>query len=95
MGHPQTWGRGHDAEEPTAVFAGVPAADGRPVWNRIPERIRAQGIETALVHNELSPRELACRITDREGEFLSESSVYRILKAEPSLRKPAQRSQKI
>ena len=29
-GHPQTWGGGHDAEEPTAVFAGVPAADGRP-----------------------------------------------------------------
>ena len=26
-GHPQTWGGGHDAEEPTAVFAGVPAAD--------------------------------------------------------------------
>ena len=26
-GHPQTWGGGHDAEEPTA---GVPAADGRP-----------------------------------------------------------------
>ena len=38
-------------------------------------------IETALVHTELSPRELACRIPDREGEFLSESSVYRILKA--------------
>ena len=47
----------------------------RSVWNRIPERIRTQVIETALVHTELSPRELACRITDREGEFLSESSV--------------------
>ncbi len=30
----------------------------RSVWNRIPERIRAQVIETALVHTELSPREL-------------------------------------
>ena len=30
-GHPQTWGeRSHDAEEPTTVSAGVPAADGRP-----------------------------------------------------------------
>ena len=29
-GHPQTCGGGHDAEEPTAVFVGVPAADGRP-----------------------------------------------------------------
>jgi transposase InsO family protein len=61
----------------------------RGVWNRIPERIRAQVIETALVHTELSPRELACRMTDREGEFLSESSVYRILKAADLIESPA------
>ncbi len=59
------------------------------VWNRIPDRIRAKGIETALVHTELSPRELACRITDREAEFLSESSVYRILKAADLIESPA------
>ncbi len=59
------------------------------VWNRIPERVRAQVIETALVHTELSPRELACRLTDREGEFLSESSVYRILKAADLIESPA------
>ena len=46
-------------------------------------------IETALVHTALSPRELACRITDREGEFLSESSVYRILKAADLIESPA------
>jgi transposase InsO family protein len=40
-------------------------------------------------HTELSPRELACRITDREGEFLSESSVYRILKAADLIESPA------
>ena len=28
-------------------------------------------IETALVHTQLSPRELAYRMTDREREFLS------------------------
>ncbi len=61
----------------------------RAMWNRIPERIRAQVIETALVHTELSPRELACRITDRDGEFLSESSVYRILKAADLIESPA------
>ncbi len=61
----------------------------RAVWNRIPERIRGQVIETALVHTELSPRELACRMTDREGEFLSESSVYRILKAADLIESPA------
>ena len=50
-------------------------------WNRIPEKVRQQVVETALAHTELSPRELACQMTDREGYFLSESSVYRILKA--------------
>jgi transposase InsO family protein len=40
----------------------------RAVWNRIPDRMRENVIETALVHTELSPRELACRITDREGQ---------------------------
>ena len=37
----------------------------------------------------LAPRELACRITDREGEFLSASSVYRILKAADLIESPA------
>ncbi len=61
----------------------------RAVWNRISDRIRTKVIETALIHTELSPRELACRITDREGEFLSESSVYRILKAADLIESPA------
>jgi putative transposase len=61
----------------------------RAVWNKIPDRIRAQVIETALAHTELSPRELACRITDRDSEFLSESSVYRILKAADLIESPA------
>ena len=61
----------------------------RSIWNRIPERVRTKVIETALVHTELSPRELACRITDREAEFLSESSVYRILKAADLIESPA------
>jgi transposase InsO family protein len=61
----------------------------RRVWNRIPDRVREQVIETALVHTQLSPRELACRMTDRESEFLSESSVYRILKAADLIESPA------
>ena len=61
----------------------------RAVWNRISDRIRTKVIETALVHTQLSPRELACRMTDREGEFLSESSVYRILKAADLIESPA------
>ena len=44
---------------------------------------------TALERAELSPRELACRITDEEGYFISESSVYRILKAYDLIPSPA------
>jgi putative transposase len=58
-------------------------------WNRIPEDVRQQVVETALEHTELSPRELACQMTDREGYFLSESSVYRILKAYDLVTSPA------
>jgi transposase InsO family protein len=61
----------------------------RAAWNRISDRMRATVIETALLRTELSPRELACRITDREGEFVSESSVYRILKAADLIESPA------
>ncbi len=61
----------------------------RRYWNRIPEKVRRQVVETALEQTELSPRELACRITDRERYFLSESSVYRILKAHDLVTSPA------
>ena len=43
----------------------------------------------ALVDPERSPRELAWQFTDREGHFLSESSVYRILKAYDLITSPA------
>jgi transposase len=50
-------------------------------WNRIPEPERQKVVETALEKPELSPRELAWHITDTKGTFISESSVYRILKS--------------
>jgi putative transposase len=58
-------------------------------WNRIPERVREQVVQIALAHPELSPRELACHITDTEDYFISESSVYRILKAFDLITSPA------
>ena len=58
-------------------------------WNRIPDKVREQVVETALEHTDLSPRELACRITDTERYFLSESSVYRILKGHDLITSPA------
>ena len=43
----------------------------------------------ALDRTELSPRELACHFTDDERYFVSESSVYRILKSHDLITSPA------
>lgn len=56
-------------------------AQKRRFWNRIPEDERERVVEVAIEKPELSPRELAWHITDTEGTFISESSVYRILKS--------------
>ena len=52
------------------------------VWNRIPDEVRERIVAVALEIPELSPRELATRFTDVGGYFVSESSVYRLLKAQ-------------
>jgi len=49
-------------------------------WNSIPEAQKDLVVEIALENSELSSRELAYKITDEQGVFISESSVYRILK---------------
>jgi putative transposase len=59
------------------------------VWNRIPEEIRAQIIEMALDCPELSLRELAVRFTDEKRYFVSEASVYRLLKSQDLITSPA------
>ena len=59
------------------------------VWNRIPDEIRDKVIERALDAPELSPREVAVAFTDTEKTFVSEASVYRILKAEGLVTSPA------
>jgi putative transposase len=50
-------------------------------WNQIPSWERHQVVEIALEHPQKSPRELAWCITDKHGYYISESTVYRILKA--------------
>ena len=50
-------------------------------WNRIPDEERECIVEHALEHSGLSCREVAVGITDEKGWCVSESSVYRILKA--------------
>jgi transposase InsO family protein len=61
----------------------------RRYWNRIPPPIRQRVVDAALADPERSPRELAWQLTDRTGHFLSESSVYRILKAHDLITSPA------
>ena len=65
-----------------------PAA-ARRHWNRIPPRVWHRVVEVALADPARSPRELAWQFTDQERHFLSESSVYRILKAEDLITSPA------
>ena len=59
------------------------------VWNRIPDHVRDQIIEMALDHGDLSPRELAVRFTDERRYFVSEATVYRLLKAHDLITSPA------
>ena len=59
------------------------------VWNRIPDAIREAIVDLALEAPELSPRELAVRFMDTKGYFVSEASVYRLLKAHDLITSPA------
>jgi putative transposase len=67
--------------------------DGKPCpkkfWNRIPSMVKKQVVDIALELPERSPRELAWHITDSYGYYISESSVYRILKSYDLITSPA------
>ena len=60
----------------------------RQHWNKIPESVRDQVVEIALDQTEMTPRELAWYITDTRDYFISESTVYRILKAHDLITSP-------
>ncbi len=70
------------------ALADRPSRPGR-VWNRIPDTIRNQIVELALEQSEPSPRELAVRFTDETHYFVSEASVYRLLKVHDLITSPA------
>jgi transposase InsO family protein/transposase-like protein len=63
--------------------------NARRFWNKIPEDEKSDIVEAALERPEMSPRELAWHITDTKGAFISESSVYRILKSYDLITSPA------
>jgi transposase InsO family protein len=58
-------------------------------WNKLPESVKEQCLEVALEQPELSPRELAWHITDKYEYFVSESSIYRLLKQYDLITSPA------
>jgi putative transposase len=76
------------------LTGGPEALEDRPsrpskVWNRIPDEIRGAIKDLALGETELSPRELAVKFTEEKRYFVSESSVYRVLKSYDLITSPA------
>ena len=65
------------------------AGPKRPAWNRIPDDVRGEVIDMALDKPDLSPREVAVTFTDERSYFVSEASVYRLLKAQGLITSPA------
>jgi putative transposase len=67
--------------------------DGRPrprrVWNKIPDEVGTAIVNLALEEPDLSPREVAVNFTDTEGCFVSEASVYRLLRDRGLITSPA------
>lgn len=63
--------------------------NSRRFWNKIPDYEKQRVIDVALAKPELTPRELAWEITDSRGAFISESSVYRILRDYDLVSSPA------
>ena len=61
----------------------------RQFWNHIPGKVRQQVVDLALEHPDRSSRQLAWLFTDQQGYFISESSVYRILKRFDLIESPA------
>jgi putative transposase len=58
-------------------------------WNSIPQEQKNLVVKLALDYPDLSSRELAYKMTDEQQIFLSESSVYRILKVRGLITAPA------
>jgi transposase InsO family protein len=58
-------------------------------WNRLQPEEMERVLSLAWASPELSPRQLALTLTDTRGTYISESTVYRILKRE-GLIKPAE-----
>ena len=85
--HPIRWYDLYQTAGPEALEDKTPRPER--VWNRIPDKVRGQPVQLALDEPELSPRELATRFTDTKSYFVSEASVYRLLKDHDLIASPA------
>jgi len=74
-----------------AGYDGLADRPPRPhrFWNHIPPTVKQQVVQEALADPGASPRQLAWHLTDSQGYFISESSVYRILKRYDLVASPA------
>lgn len=61
----------------------------RSAWNKLPEDEQVAIVDLALEKTALSPREIAVMYTDEKERFVSESTVYRLLKAQDLITSPA------
>ena len=59
------------------------------VWNKVCDEHRGAIVDLALDKPELSPRELAVSSTDSKCYFVSEATVYRLLKEQDLITSPA------
>lgn len=58
-------------------------------WNKISDKVKGEVVDLALELPDLRPRELAYKMIDMNKYYISESSVYRILKAQGLITSPA------
>ena len=72
-------------------FEGLSNRKSNPkrIWNKIPDEEKEKVVAIALELPDQSPRQLAWHITDKNGYYISESSVYRILKQYDLIPSPA------
>lgn len=87
--HKSTFYKWHQAYLSKGSEGLLPQKRSRRQWNSIPPAQKELVVEIALEHPVLSPRELSVKITDEQRIFISESSVYRILKSRGLITTPA------
>lgn len=87
--HKSTFYKWYKVYQQKGLLGLQPQKRTRQQWNSIPEEQKQLAVEVALDHPILSPRELSVKITDEQRIFISESSVYRILKSKGFITTPA------